>query len=136
MNAIENLHSALAHAQYEGFPLIEYEDRDWNHYNKTKEHKTLKKTRRHSQHDIVVAGMWNQAWGSTALGFGGIGGQAITDAYTIVLESQHGGGYCVYFGGRFAYHIRRPTQAFHEDMAGRCLRAVNKRSLYEQQENY
>ena len=132
MNAIENLHSALAHAMYEGFPPIEYEDRDWNHFNKTKEHKTLKKTRRHSQHDIVVAGMWDQAWGSTALGFGGIGGQAITVAYTIVLESQYGGGHCVYFGGRFAYHIKRPTDAFREDMACGRLKEVSERSIYEQ----
>lgn len=50
---------------------------------------------------------FTQAWGSTALGFGGIGGQAITEANTYVLvplcpasdyKTCH-----IYFAGRYAY---------------------------------
>lgn len=44
-----------------------------------------------------------QTWGSTALGFGGIGGQAITTAQTYVVLAN--GAIYVYFGSRFAYVI-------------------------------
>lgn len=42
-----------------------------------------------------------QTWGSTALGFGGIGGSAMTTAQTVVV--MNGRDACVYFGGRLAY---------------------------------
>lgn len=51
--------------------------------------------------------IFEQTWGSTALGFGGIGGQAMTTANTIVCipydtenEKCH-----VYFAGRYAYGV-------------------------------
>ena len=47
---------------------------------------------------------FNQTWGSTALGFGGIGGQAITQARTYVFVPVTCEQKCfVYFAGRFAY---------------------------------
>jgi hypothetical protein len=47
---------------------------------------------------------FNQMWGSTALGFGGIGGQAMTNARTYVFVPETCNQKCfVYFGGRFAY---------------------------------
>lgn len=132
---INDLHHALSHAQYQGFPEIEYEDRDWAHYQKTKEDRRIKKSRLHSPHDIVVFAMFTQIWSSTALGFGGIGGQAITTAYTIVLESEFGAGFCVYFGGRFAYHITRPNQHFFDDIINRRLVSVKDAvSKYEKNE--
>lgn len=45
-----------------------------------------------------------QTWGSTALGFGGIGGCAMTTAQTYVVTVQ--GRVLVYFGPRFAYEIK------------------------------
>lgn len=133
---INDLHHALAHAQYQGFPEIEYEDRDWEHYSKTKKDKRIKKTRLHNPHDIAVFAMFTQTWSSTALGFGGIGGQAITSAYTIVLESEYGEGFCVYFGGRFAYRIQRPTEAFFDDVIHRKIVAVKEaHSRYEKNES-
>lgn len=112
---INKLHNALAHAQYEGFPEFEYEDRDWEHYRKTKEDKRIKKSRKHSSYDIIVFAMFTQTWGSTALGFGGLGGQAMTSDYVVILESEQAG-YCVYFGGRFAYRIAKPNEQFLEDV--------------------
>lgn len=47
---------------------------------------------------------FNQMWGSTALGFGGIGGQAMTNARTYVFVPVTCNQKCfVYFAGRFAY---------------------------------
>lgn len=55
-----------------------------------------------------------QTWGSTALGFGGIGGQAMTTALTVVVIS--GVQACVYFGGTFAYRIDEINEAFSSDL--------------------
>ena len=131
---ISDLHVALAHAAYEGFSPIEYEDRDWGHYHKTKEDKRIKKSRRPADYDIEVFAMFVQTWGSTALGFGGIGGQAITSAYVIVLECM--GEFCVYFGGRFAYKVSKPTDEFYKDVVGRRMADVNsarRREKYSEQ---
>lgn len=54
-----------------------------------------------------------QSWGSTALGFGGIGGQAITSSQTTVVRGPPGD-CAVYFGVRLAYYIERPSDHFWE----------------------
>jgi hypothetical protein len=59
-------------------------------------------------------------------------GQAVTPAYTVVLESTHGMGYCVYFGGRFAYRIERPNDNFFNDINRQRMREVaGAKSHYE-----
>lgn len=53
--------------------------------------------------DVTV---FRQSWSSTALGYGGIGGQAFTHAYTVVVECDSTGYRAVYFGGgRLAYLV-------------------------------
>lgn len=50
--------------------------------------------------------VFRQLWGSTALGYGGIGGQAMTNADTIIVKCDHTGYAAVYFGsGRLAYLV-------------------------------
>jgi hypothetical protein len=119
---IDTLHHALAHAAHAAFPEIEYEDRDWEHYSKTKEDKRIKKKRKPSEYDMEVRAMFPQTWGSTALGFGGIGGAAMTTAYTVVVECM--GAYAVYFGGHHAYTITQPNDQFFEDVAKQRMSAV------------
>ena len=127
---LNSLHRALGHAVHVGFPEIEYEDRDWA--SKDKDARITRK-RKHSEYDLTVVAMFPQVWGSTALGFGGVGGQAITAAYTIVIESGHGYGYCVYFSGRFAYRIEKPNSAFHGEMLEKRMNEVNgAKRKYEQ----
>ena len=120
-----DLHNALAHAAYEGFSVIDYEDRDWEAYSKGDKNKMVQKTRRHGEYDIEVYAMFTQTWGSTALGFGGVGGAAMTSAYTIILSSHLNGEYLVYFGGHFAYKIKQPTDAFYEDIRKGCMTSVS-----------
>lgn len=126
---IETLAAALHAACLRDLPEIEYRDRDWAAHRKfmdslSKEEKAeihakeketgqaqgpfVEKKRRPSPHDCEVV-MFPQTWGSTALGFGGVGGQAITSAYTVVVECARVGAKAVYFGGRFAYLV--PYQA-------------------------
>jgi hypothetical protein len=122
-NPLTDMHAAFAHAAYEGFSAIQYEDRDWEHYRKTKEDKRVKKSRRPVDYDIEVFAMFCQTWGSTALGFGGVGGQAISSAYVIVLGCMNE--FCVYFGGRFAYKVTNPSEAFFADVAKKRMADVN-----------
>ena len=120
-NPIETLAGAIAHAAYEAFPVYEYEDRDWEEYRKSKTDVRIKKTRKHSPYDLTVYAMFTQTWGSTALGFGGISGQAVTSAYVCVIESNLIGQYAVYFGGRLAYVIERPNPQFFTDISGQRM---------------
>ena len=89
----------------------------------------VKKTRSYTPYDIVVYAMFPQTWGDTSLGFGGIAGQAVTTAYTTILEVDNT--MLVFFGGRFAYSVKRPNQSFHEDVAKRVMRPVRSSYRYE-----
>ena len=74
--------------------------------------------------------MFKQTWGSTALGFGGIGGQAITEANTYVLIPLVYNQKClVYFGGRFAYKADY-CDAFVDDMLKGQLEPVYRAGKY------
>jgi hypothetical protein len=132
-NPIETLSQCMAHAVYEGFPEFEYQDRDWSQGFKPGVEPTfITKQRKHTAYDVGVYAMFPQTWGSTALGFGGLGGQAITEAYTVVLHSHQGAGYCVYFGGRFAYRIVRPYGKFWDDIQTQSLNGVaGSKEMYE-----
>lgn len=51
--------------------------------------------------------VFEQLWGSTALGFGGFGGSAMTSAYTVVcVPTRSKSEKCfVYFAGKYAYCV-------------------------------
>ena len=132
-NPLRDLHEALAHAQYEGFSDIEYEGRDFQAIQKAKTaaekaealHKTTLAVRRpYSGRDFWVYAMFPQTWGSTALGHGGMGGAAMTTAYTIVLECPTTQEYLVYFGGQYCYTVSRRSknlELFREDLGNHNL---------------
>ncbi len=79
----------------------------------------------HSEIDIYS---FPQQWSSTALGFGGIGGQAFTTALTVVVIC--GREACVYFGGRFAYKIQKFNSKLLEDVANFAMCEVGKQRSY------
>ena len=59
---------------------------------------------------------FEQVWGDTTCGFGGIGGQAITTARTYVFVPMDVNEKCyVYIGGRFAYSCEW-SEAFEKDL--------------------
>lgn len=113
-NPLLALHSALAAALHRDLPDISYSERDWTAWrslskdqqadaikNNTAPH--ISRTRRPQDYDVEVV-MFPQTWGSTALGYGGMGGASMTPAYTVVV--QEGDCSCVYFGrGELAYRI-------------------------------
>jgi hypothetical protein len=76
-----------------------------------------------------------QQWPSSALGFGGIGGQAFTTATTVVVLCHDEA--CVYFGGRFAYKVVgcRRQEVFQNDLRRHAMAAVMESlSRYEKKE--
>ena len=74
--------------------------------------------------------MFKQTWGSTALGFGGLGGCAMTDAYTTVVIDMCSDYVGVFFGERIAYIINNPNETFYEDMRNRDMVEVSKSGIY------
>lgn len=78
--------------------------------------------------------MFQQTWGSTALGFSGIGGQAITSAYTTVVIDIYTGWCGVFFGESLAYKINNPNQKFYEDMRKHQMVEVAKKGIYRRRD--
>lgn len=81
--------------------------------------------------------IFEQTWESTALGFGGIGGQAITTANTYVFIPVTCNQNCfVYFNGKFAYQVPW-SKSFMEDVINHSMKSVNQSRLYikEAEEN-
>jgi len=75
--------------------------------------------------------VFSQTWGSTALGFGGIGGQAMTSAYTTVIWDDYYNVWAVYFGERMAYIIKDPNNLFKENaFMSRNMESVSGRGKY------
>ncbi len=71
-----------------------------------------------------------QMWGSTALGFGGIAGQAMTVACTVLVTTQSQNRVAVYFGTRHAYTVIKPNQTFYEDIKNRHMKRVADADAY------
>lgn len=134
---IESLAAALHHALLVGLWPVKYPEVEWTDKpdpatgsRRRETGKTLERRPRQDEVDVI---MFQQTWGSTALGFGGIGGQAITSAYTVVVEGLQGDA-CVYFAGRLAYHIEGPGPKFWEDVAARSMHQVaGAKPRYERQ---
>lgn len=73
---------------------------------------------------------FEQIWGSTALGFGGIGGQAMTSARTYVFVPVSCNQKCfVYFAGRFAYAVNYNDKV-REDIVKGNMASVSRAGKY------
>jgi len=75
---------------------------------------------------------FEQDWESTALGFGGLGGQAITSAWTTVVIGPCCDA-CVYFAGRLAYKIASPSGQFFDDVSGHKVARRGEHHKYNRQ---
>ena len=74
--------------------------------------------------------MFLQTWGDTSLGFGGIGGQMMTSAYTTVVRDIYSGWCGVFFGEKLAYKIKDPNQTFNEDICKFQMKPVYAKGAY------
>lgn len=80
--------------------------------------------------------MFEQTWGSTSLGFGGIGGAAMTTANTYVFVPVTCNQNCyVYFGSRYAYQAEYNNETFREDLRNRRMKPCWASLKYVTKEN-
>ncbi len=129
-NPVECLASALYSAIHVDLSPVEYAD--WTPSAKAEgksPRDVPKKTKRPDERDCEIV-QFLQSWGSTALGFGGMGGASVTSAYTSVVFGRGRGEVCVYFAGRFAYRIERPNAKFFGDLNLRHMLSVEKSEQY------
>lgn len=116
---IEAVSAAIYHAAHIAFPDIHYQDRDWAALDglSFNERRTIQlddsypmvtKVRRPDVREVQVTAMFPQLWSSKALGFGGIGGAAMTPAYTVVVTGPQGQ-VAVYWSGQHAYTMDMNT---------------------------
>lgn len=74
-------------------------------------------------HDLEII-HFPQTWGSTSIGFGGMGGAAMTKAYTTVILCRDNA--AVFFGGRHCYSVDGINDTFKEDLKRRCMRSLKE----------
>ena len=98
-------------------------------YNEIKDDEYFRK-----YHPEITMYMFPQTWGNTSLGFGGIGGQAITTAYTTVVCEEYKGYYGVFFGNRLAYIIKNPNDKFFNDLYKMKMSDVAHSGSYKREE--
>lgn len=73
---------------------------------------------------------FEQIWGSTALGFGGCGGSAMTTARTYVFVPKIDEQKCfVYFAGKFAYAVDY-SEKFMKDVYNENMESVARAGKY------
>jgi hypothetical protein len=142
---LEAVHNALARAVHGDLPPVKYWQRDWIAFRKLPKEETAKlkanegpgcwTESRPSNGDVRLI-VFEQIWGSTALGYGGIGGAAMSPAYTVVVSHDHIS--CVYFGeGPLAYTIDHGKQSvkganrWQEDLAKRNLVERSRNAIYD-----
>lgn len=75
---------------------------------------------------------FDQTWSSTALGFGGMGGQMMTSARTYVIVTYAKKCY-VYFGGRHAYIVPLNEKVMN-DIKSQMMKPVSQRGYYLKEE--
>lgn len=68
--------------------------------------------------------MFPQVWGSTSLGFGGMGGQMICSELTTIMGDAQNNVWGVFFGERCAYIVTNPTPEFWNDAREWCMESV------------
>lgn len=77
------------------------------------------------QRHIRSVVMFSQIWGSSALGFKGIGCTAMYKAITTVVLNENGSA-DVYFAGKLAYIVTNVNEKFIEDMKNRAISSQDK----------
>ena len=75
--------------------------------------------------------MFEQAWASTALGFGGMGGSTITTETTFVVISYDRRIAYVFFGAKFAYKIEGYNDLFIKDLRKHRMASVRESGKYK-----
>ena len=126
---ITSMALAIGHAIHVGLPAVVVDMYEWDRtYIPPTRIKVADSERRPHMGEVEVY-QFPQQWSSTALGFGGIGGQAFTTApTTIVMDARNNA--CVYFGDQFAYMVPSAGREFVDDIQNQSMAAVREAGKY------
>ena len=80
--------------------------------------------------DNVICQVFPQIWGSTALGYNGIGGSAMTTADTIIIFIHNGPARVYFASDKLAYEIEKPNNTFWKDIYDRNLKPQGEEHIY------
>ena len=80
-------------------PLREF----WNTKVVKRETSTLMTQSEYDQWCDINLHLVTQTWGNTSGGWEGIGGSAMTNSYTLIIENKWYGLSCIYYDGKLAY---------------------------------
>lgn len=129
-NPVLPLSEAVGAAILRDLLPVEYPEERWEIQDgQRKRVQTGKMLSRRPDHHEVEFVMFAQTWGSTALGFGGVGGAAMTPAYTVVALGPMGDA-AIYFAGRLAYHVKKPNQRFANHLSQQLMLSVAESGCY------
>lgn len=124
-NAINALHEAMAAAVHVDLPDVEYDSYDWLNKDAMGKPAVQKRTRRPFGSELTVI-MFEQLWDSTATGYGGLGGAAMTYSYTVIVVLKEYE--CVYYGsGDLAYRVN--VLKLTDDQKEEYDRCVDSRTM-------
>lgn len=102
-NILKSLSESIYNALLKDLPKIKYQG--FKNFEDRKIKKYAEMYRDPRDYDIEVI-HFQQMWGSTALGFSGPGGCAMTKAYTTIVIEKSNQIACIYFNGQLAYKCK------------------------------
>jgi hypothetical protein len=70
---------------------------------------------------LMVFSIFPQVWSDTSCGFGGLAGQAMTTAFSVVLEDETEGIFYIFINGQYAYSAHHSSECFKEDLRKKNL---------------
>ena len=83
--------------------------------------------------DEIEIYVFPQMWGSTALGYSGIGGSAMTGSHTIIFYNTYTGNVMLSYGARFI-KLNTPNRLFFEDISKGRIESECKLSKYRRED--
>ena len=125
-NPIESLAEAVYSAKSKDLPNINYKQRLPS--NKGLKDEEIPIAERRPYIEELIIHHFIQTWPSTALGFGGMGGSAMTSAYTTVVICKNNA--AIYFDGRLAYVIESFIHTLIIDMKALNIKSVSEQDYY------
>jgi hypothetical protein len=81
-------------------------------------------------YNLQVFSVFPQTWSDTSCGFGGMAGQAISNAFTVVLEHEEKGDFYIFINGQFAYKQNRSNKKFVKDLIDRNVAGKTGKGKY------
>jgi hypothetical protein len=92
---------------------------------------TTKGTIDGSTYELAVYRILTQTWSSTACGFGGIAGQAVTKAFTVIMKNESTGNYYVFVNGQYAYAVKGTCTVFKYGLHTNHIAGYTDRKVYD-----